>query len=135
MTAETCYMLGKNFSRHFETFFFIFLENWIRYFMQTVSLCMKCQSYFLGKIRKTSVCSLMNLPIAWYYFAHLLKEQEAVTPSPYQQTANSRNNSDTLIVCPWTYVAGTCHGSYNEYQQHMFSYAIRNIYNTWKSSY
>ena len=58
------YMLGKNFSRrHFEIFFFFFLENRIGHFMQIVSHEV---SDFLGKIRKiSSVCHLLNLPIVW----------------------------------------------------------------------
>ena len=46
-------MLGKNFSRqHFEIFF---IENRLWHFMQTVSVCMKCQNTFSWKNKKNTI--------------------------------------------------------------------------------
>ena len=58
-------MLGKIFSRqHFETFFFVFLtrEFDISCIMSPVRQLASNANLFSGKIRKISVCHLLNLP-------------------------------------------------------------------------
>ena len=74
----TLCMLGKNFSRrHFEIFYF-FLENRIWHFMQIVSYAYNFHEVsdpyqFFKKI--SSVCRLLNLPIAWQVLKSSLWEK------------------------------------------------------------
>ena len=60
--------LGKNFSRNFEIFFLFFFSKKIGFdtackLSPLETICMKCQSLFLGeKMRQISMSLLLNLP-------------------------------------------------------------------------
>ena len=57
-------MLGNNFSRqHFETFFLIFPENRLWYFMQLSqeTICMNCQSLSSEKNKKNIMTAVCNV--------------------------------------------------------------------------
>ena len=58
---------GKKFCKwHFKYFFLFFWGNRIWHFFLRGQFAWSYRSYFLEKIRKiSSVCNLLNLPIAW----------------------------------------------------------------------